>query len=889
MSDADAPLLESKLQAPRRRQGLVRRARLDRHIRHGSLPPVVLVSAPAGFGKTTLVSEWLWNDEAGPERTAWLSLDRRDSDPSRFWSYVIAAVRKVAPEVGSDALTTLQSTPAALEHVVATLLNDLGALDGELVLVLDDYHVVESMDVHESMLFLVEHLPRQLHLVVASRADPPWPLAGRRARGELVEVRAADLRFTGEETVTYLNEAMGLRLSASDIDALEARTEGWIAALQLAALSLKDREDPGAFIAGFAGDDRFVVDYLVDEVLSRQPDDIRAFLLETSILSRLTGPLCAAVTGRRDARGTLETLERSNLFLVALDDRRQWYRYHHLFGDVLRARLTYEHPDRVAELHRRARDWFEADGDRTEAIRHALLASEPARAAELVELAIPALRQARQEVTLRGWLEALPSEVFDTRPLLTLGLVGARMGSGDSEGVEELLDSIEGWLAPDRPKESMVVHDQAEARRLPAQAAMYRAGLALLRGDLPSTIAHGQRAADLSGPDDHLGRGAAAALIGLARWADADLEGAARQYAAAIAEFEAAEYFADILGCSLGLADMQTGQGHLRAAERTLSAGLELAAARGPLRGTADMHVGLAEIHIERNELDAAAAHLRASQELGERLALPQYAHRWRVVDARLRSAQGDHAGAIELLREAERRYDTDYSPKARPVSATTARVRLTGGDLDGAVRWADESGLSADDDPDYLREYEHLTFARVLLATGRAIDAVPLLERVLGAAEAGQRTGNAIEAQLLLALAHDAAGDKGRALDMLGDALIRAEPEHFVRIFLDNGPPMRALLEAAARQGRAASQASALLASLVVPTSAPPQGLVDELSRRELEVLQLLRSDLTGPEIAAELVVSINTVRSHTKSIFMKLGVTSRRAAVRRAEELGL
>jgi LuxR family transcriptional regulator, maltose regulon positive regulatory protein len=884
------PLLESKLHVPRRRRGVVARIRLDQRLDRDALPAVVLVSAPAGFGKTTLLTEWLAAGGEAARRTAWLSLDRRDSDPSVFWSYVIAAAHKVAPEVGADALATLQLTPTALESVVASLLNDLARLEGDVVLVLDDYHVVESIEVHESMLFLVEHLPTQLHLVVASRADPPWPLARLRARGELLEVRASHLRFSGDETAAYLNDAMGLDLTAAHIDALEGRTEGWIAALQLAALSLKDSDDPGAFIAGFAGDDRFVVDYLVDEVLNRQPDDIRTFLLETSILDRLTAPLCAAVTGRRDAKATLEKIERSNLFLVALDDRRQWYRYHHLFADVLRARLTDEHPERVADLHRRASDWFESDGDRPEAVRHALAAADLPRAAELIELAVPALRRARQEATLRAWLDPLPGEVFANRPVLALGLVGARMGSGDTEGVGELLDLIEGWLGPDRPKHDMVVHDQVELRRLPAQVAMYRAGLALLRGDLAGTIAHGERAAGLSADHDHLGCGAAAALTGLALWADGDLEGGARHYAAAIAELEAAEYFADILGCSLGLADMQVGQGHLRAAERTLTAGLDLAAAHGPLRGTADMHIGLAELDIERNELDAVAEHLRASLELGERLALPQHAHRWRVVDARLRAAHGDVAGAIELLREAERRYDTDYSPKVRPVTATTARVRLAAGDLAGAEQWATESGLSTDDEPVYLREYEHLTFARVLLATGRALDAVSLLERLSAAAEAGGREGSAIEAEALLALAHQAGGDTEQALAVLGHAVTRAESERFVRVFVDAGGPMTSLLETAVRHGRFVGQASALLAAGTTPTPVrAQQGLVDELSSRELDVLRLLRSELTGPEIAAELVVSLNTVRTHTKNIFSKLGVTNRRSAVRRADELGL
>jgi LuxR family maltose regulon positive regulatory protein len=882
------PLLESKFHVGRRR-GVVARARLDERLDRGALPPLTLVSAPAGFGKTTLLTEWLTDTDGGGPPVAWLSLDRRDSDPSVFWSYVVAAVRKVAPDVGTDALARLRSS--SLDSLVATLVNDLAALPGEVVLVLDDYHVVESVEVHESMLFLVEHLPSQLRLVVASRADPPWPLAGLRARGELVEVRAADLRFTGQEAAAYLNGTMGLDLPAADVDVLAGRTEGWIAALQLAALSLQGRGDPAAFIAGFAGDDRFVVDYLVDEVLDRQSDGVRTFLLETAILNRLSGPLCAAVTGRSDAKATLAALDRANLFLVALDDRRQWYRYHHLFADMLRARLNDEHPERVQGLHRRAADWFAAHGDPAEAIRHAMAAEDFPRAADLIELALPALRQARQDATQRAWLDALPRDVFANRPVLTIGLIGARMVTGDTDGGDELLDELERSLDADWPSVDMIVHDHAEFRRIPVQAAMYRAGLALLHGDLTGTIAHGERAATLGGADDHLGLGAAAALIGLAQWTGGDLDAAHHQYAAAIDEFKLAGFLpGGVLGCSLGLADIQVAQGRLTAAMRTLRAGLDVAAANGQPRGTADLHVGLAELHLERNELDAASEQLRTSLDMGEHLALGQHPYRWRVVDARLRAARGDYTGALDLLGEAERVYDTDYSPKIRPVTATTARVRLAAGDVDGVERWAADSGLGVDDEPVYLREYEHLTLARVLLATGRAPDAARLLRRLLTAAEAGGREGSAIEALLLLALAHQADGDTAPAVSRIAEALTRAEPERYVRVFLGAGAPMTALLKTAVRHGRAAQQAAAILAASATPARASVQpGLVDELSSRELDVLRLLRSELSGPEIAAELVVSLNTIRTHTKNIFMKLGVNNRRAAVRRADELGL
>jgi LuxR family maltose regulon positive regulatory protein len=883
-----APLLETKIKIPRRRRNVVPRSRLDHRVDRDALPAVVLVSAPAGFGKTTLLTEWL----ADKQGVAWLSLDRRDSDPAVFWPYVIGALRKVAPDVGADALVTLQATSMSRDAAVTSLTNDIADLERDVVLVLDDYHVIESLDVHESMLLLLEHLPAQLHLVVASRADPPWPLAGLRAGGELVEVRASDLRFTAEEATTYLNDSMGLHLTSADIHVLEARTEGWIAALQLAALSLHDRDDPAAFIGQFAGDDRFVVDYLVDEVLDRQDDDVRDFLLETSVLSRLSTELCASVTGRRDAKAILDRIDRANLFLVALDDRRHWYRYHHLFGDVLRSRLAEEHPERVAELHRRASDWFDVAGDRPEALRHALAAGDVARAAELIELGIPDLRQARQDATQQEWLDSLPEDVFGTRPVLNLARVGARMVVGDTEGVEALLDEIEAWLDPQRSKSGPIVHDHGEFARLPTQVAMYRAGTALLHGDLPGAIAHGEHAAEVSAPDDHLGRGAASALIGLATWAGGDLALAARQYANSIAEFHHARHYADILGCSLGLADMQSGQGLLGEAEATLRAALDVAAAHAPLRGTADMHVGLAEIHLERNELDAATEQLKASLDVGEHLALAQHPYRWRVVDARLRAIDGDHASALALLREAAVLYDTDYSPRARPVTATIARLQLSSGDIRAARRWADEAAVSTADELTYLREYEHLTLARLLLATSRATEAIPFLEQLHAAAEESGRASSAIEAQILLALARASAGDVSSAVLTLADALGHAEEERLVRVFLDAGAPMTSLLETAVAHDRSAMQAAALLAAGArrgARAGRTPPRLVDELSGRELDVLRLLRTELSGPEIAAELIVSLNTVRTHTKAIFSKLGVNSRRAAIRRADELGL
>ena len=389
-----APLLQTKLFVPRSRRGLVPRPRLTERLDRGAASKLMLVSAPAGFGKTTLLAEWLAAGPARPTKepsAAWLSLDRGDNDPATFWTYVIAALQTVAPGVGADTLTLLQEPqPAPIESVLTTLLNDLGAIASDIVLVLDDYHVIDARDVQDGMAFLLDHLPPQLHLVIASRADPALPLARLRARGELVEVRAAELRFTPDEAAAYLNEMMGLALTAQDVAALEGRTEGWIAALQLAALSIQGRDDVAGFIAGFAGDDRYIVDYLAEEVLQRLPEHVQDFLLQTSILDRLSGPLCDAVTGQGGGKAMLEALERGNLFLVPLDDRRRWYRYHHLFAEVLQARLLDEQHHHVPDLHRRASAWYEQNGEQSEAIRHALAAEDFERAADLVEVAVPA-------------------------------------------------------------------------------------------------------------------------------------------------------------------------------------------------------------------------------------------------------------------------------------------------------------------------------------------------------------------------------------------------------------------------------------------------------------------------------------------------------------------
>jgi LuxR family maltose regulon positive regulatory protein len=902
-----SPLLTTKLHVPGGRRGLVWRPRLDERLNHGAESALTLVSAPAGFGKTTLLAEWLSRARARGRSAAWLSLDQRDNDPVLFCTYLVAALRSVEPAVGDDALSLLQSPQPAIEAVLGTVLNDLSVISNDVVVVLDDYHLIEARAVHDGMAFLLERLPPQVHLVLATRADPPLQLARWRGRGELLEIRAADLRFTTDEAAAYLEHVTGLELTAQDVAALERRTEGWITAIQLAALSMQGRDDIAGFIAGFAGDDRFIVDYLVEEVLQRQPEDRRSFLLETSILSRLNGPLCEAVTGRGGGGATLEALEHGNLFLFPLDDRRQWYRYHHLFADVLQARLLDEQPDDVTELHRRASDWCEQNGERSEAIRHALAGKQFDRAAELIELAMPALRQARHDATLHDWLQALPDEVIRVRPVLIIGYVGGLMARGEVEGVEARLRDAERWLdatttigqAPGEPCAKRVVVDEEAFRGLPAAIAFYRAGLAHLLGDVAGTMTHARRALELVGEDDPVERGSAAALLGLAYWSTGALDDAYRWYSDGMSSFANAGFVFDAVGGAITIADLQIVQGRLREAMTTYERGLRLATeATPPLRGAADMHVGMSALLAEHDNLDTARQHLLTSTELGEYAVLPQNRHRWSVAMARVRQAEGDPRAALELLDEAERLYVAGYSPNVRPVSALRARVRLAAGELAEALGWMRERRLSADDDLSYVHEYEHITLARVLLAKheserveGGLHDPARLLERLLEAAEAGPRTGSVIEILVVQALVHHAGRDIPAALASLERALTLAEPEGYVRLFIDEGLPMVSLLRAAVKRGIVPGYARRLVAAgtkTVVTVPVRP-GLIEQLSERELDVLRMLGTDLDGPDIARELSVSLSTVRTHTNRIFAKLDVHDRRAAVRRARELGL
>lgn len=913
------PILATKLYIPPRRLNAVQRVRLFERLDEGLSRKLTLLSAPAGFGKTTLLSEWV---AACGRPTAWLSLDKGDSDPTRFLAYLAAALQTLAPAIGARLIEAFQSPePAPTEALVATLLNDIIALPAHSILVLDDYHLIEAKPVDDALAFLVEHLPPQICLVIATRQDPQLPLARLRARGHLAEVRASDLRFTSAEAAAFLKQVMDLNLSTEDVTALEARTEGWIAGLQLAALSMRGRDDVGQFVRAFAGDNRYILDYLVEEVLQRQPERARRFLLQTAILDRLSAPLCDAVTGQPDSRALLEALERGNLFVVPLDDKRHWFRYHHLFADVLTAHMLQEQPAQVAILHQRASAWYAGNGLPADAMRHALAAKDFARAADLAELAWPEMDGRFQAATWLGWAKALPDEVVRARPALSAAYAWALLNGGELEAAEARLSDAERWLGttmergerPERMAEPLVA-DELQFRALPASIATARAYLAQARGDIPNSVIHGRRALDLLPAGDHIRRGPAAALLGLAQWASGDLNPAYRALAEAMAGFQQAGSLHFAISVTSGLADIRMAQGRLREAINIYTQALQLTLAQGEplLRGTANLYVGLSELSCEQGDLETAMQQLRRSAELGDQAALPDWRFRLCRAQAHLKQAQGDFAAALNLLDEAERHYYRTPVPDLQPLAALKARAWLAQGRLREARGWAHEQALSIDDELSFLHEFEHITLARVLIAeytrdrTDHAIhEATRLLDRLKQAAEAGGRVGSAIEIGVLQALAGWAQGNFVPALIALEQALRRAEPEGYVRMFVDKGPAMARLLSTAAARGMVPEYIGKLLAAFPEKPGASDVrladaaqasslksqtfGLVEPLSAREREVLQLIAQGFSNDQIGARLFLALSTVKGHNKRIFDKLQVHSRTEAVARARELGL
>jgi LuxR family transcriptional regulator, maltose regulon positive regulatory protein len=900
-------LLATKLQLPRARPGLVPRPRLLERLRAGMEHQVVLVCTPAGFGKTTLLADWA-RCERRP--VAWLSLDEADNDPARFWRHAVAALDAVLPEVaGRVGAPPWDPQAASFQPVVAALVNELAA-GPEVVLVLDDYHLIQAPQVHRSLGVLLEHLPAALRLVVASRADPPLPLARLRARGQLAEVRQRDLRFTPQETGALLRAAVGSHLPERAVTMLAARTEGWAAGLQLAGLSLQGHADPAGFVASFSGSHRYVLDYLTEEVLDRQPEPLRTFLLESSVLERLSGPLCQAVTGCADSQALLERVERGNLFLVPLDEVRGWWRFHQLFADLLRARLRRERPDRVAGLHRAAAGWCERHGLVDDAIRHALAAGDAIWAARLIERHFDAMLQRAEGATVDRWVAALPAELVRERPRLLLAQAVSALLVGRVDKAEPLLADADAALMAvgDEPYEPSVGRAASLVANVPASIALARADLARRRGDADRIEAFGRQALTHLTEHDRALRWLVDWYLAVAAWQHGQLAEAEQALVGVVAEQPAVDEGFLAVRPVYDLGQVQHARGHLGAAlvtyQQALAAGTE---AGRPLSAAGMAHTGMADVLYERGELDRALAHACQGVELCRRLAYTLPLLTGLTTLARIRHAQGDRAGAVEAIAEAEQ---VQPSPAVvdllNPVPALRARLALAHGEVADAARWVQARGLDIDDPLRYPREREYLVLARVLLATGTPGRALSLLARLHTEAAAQCRTGSLVEILALRSLAHAAAGDEPRALAALAEALTLAAPEGYLRVFIDQDGPMAALLgrlltagqarlrvpgcvqqDYLVRLAEAFEQAGQVVARPRRGGALP--GLVVPLTSRELEVLELLATGKANPTIAEELVITLDTVKRHVTHILGKLGAANRTQAVARARELGL
>lgn len=898
-------LLQTKLFKPVPRPALVPRSQLIGQLNDGLGAGVqgfstrlTLVSAPAGFGKTTLVATWLAQLESGEGAEsgvdiAWLSLDENDNDPVRFLSYLVAALQKVVPGIGATTVGELQSPDTPATDVVLTLLlNKIGENGKPVILVLDDYHQIANPAIHQSLIFLLDYMPPLLHLLITTRSDPPLPLAQLRAAGALVEIRAADLRFSDGETAVFLNQLRQLGLPQDSVLLLARRTEGWIAGLHLAALSLQNHQDKAGFIASFAGTSRFIMDYLVDEVLQQRPAGTGQFLLQTAFLDPLCASLCDMVTGREDSQVILELLEEANLFVTALDDARVWYRYHPLFADVLLARLDTAQQAQLPEWQRRAAGWYASHGVSEEAIRYALAANDFEGVARLLEQVATTMLHQGASVSLIRWLNAMPEEVIRARPRLCL-----TRGWCLHWGPELDLDGAEEWarLALQAAQSSDCLTSE-----LAGEIAALQAAVAVTRDDQSRGRTLSMQAlADL--PLESPWRCVVALCLGAAHLDGGDMVAAAAAFDDALTLSEAAGVQFIRLAAASFLADLLAAQGELDRAAALYEEVLAWSASGLPQKGSIMAHAGLGAILYERNRLDEALQHVQRGMSQLSHVGSAYSAFVLDRVLARVELARGEWDAAVAILERASQvgqRAQVNVVMIQAP--ALSACLQLVKDNVAAAEAWAEQSGLSAADelaDHPGWREVAYLALARVLSAQGRHGEALSLLQRLLCAAEAEARNGSTVVILAMLALVHQVSGNGAEALTCLERGLRLAQPQGYVRTFVDEGEPMRELLQAYRAQNHSGTERSAtlayarqLLAAFPAPGATPgTANSMAALSERELDVLRLAASGASNNEIAQELFIALPTVKKHMSHILLKLDTHNRVHAIARARELGL
>lgn len=908
-----APILATKLFVPTLQGNRVPRRRLITQLDESLERKLTLISAPAGFGKTTLLAEWIEQKDKGPgtkdERYAWLSLDENDNDPTLFLAYLVAALQTVDQALGETAVSLLQSPqPPSTHLVMGSIINDLASRQERLVLTLDDYHIIENQVIHEALTYLLDHQPPGLHLALTSRADPPLPLSRLRVRQQMTEIRAADLRFTHEEAAAFLQQVWQINLSPDHIAALEQRTEGWIAGLQLAALSLerlKSAAEITDFVNAFSGSHRYVLDYLADEVLQQQSPEVQTFLLHSSILERLCADLCQAVLETADAQTMLENIEAANLFLIPLDGRRQWFRYHHLFADLLRHRIKQTRPNLLPTLHRRASQWFEAQGNIEEAIKHAMSAGDMQRSAKLLAGVRWQAHSRGQIVTLQRWLDMLPTEIVDQNGTLAMGRVWIYLYSGRIAEAEAYLAWVEPILAAQQDDETPAVWR--------GEMAVLQAQLALNHGEFQQALWHIERARTLMPEDNLFARSLMELLSGGVYRSLGRLEEAKEAY---IASGELGSQTNDqtmVLWSLTGRAGLHDIQGQLEQAEALCHQALALVQdKRGRYLPAASVPlIGLGRIQRQWNNLDNAQRYLEEALQLAQNVGLTSVAMDGGIALAMVYAAQGAFEQAHNALDQSRQfTQRSQFQLAALKVSAAEAFLWLLQGEVEKAATWADDFmaqiGESRIGEAGGWFEPEYTILARIWLARGKAEAAQRLLAGLLLSAESAGRVARVIEILTLQALAWQADGDSDQALARLTDALALAQPQGYVRLFADEGRPLGELLAKVVLMETAVSDYAADLltafdtsqaattfqpADKTAPTISPELAhwLAEPLSERELEVLTLVAQGMTNREVSERLFVSLATVKKHMENIHGKLYVSNRTQAVARARELGL
>jgi LuxR family maltose regulon positive regulatory protein len=901
-------LVTTKLYVQRLRPYVVSRPRLLEKLGEIKNRKLALISAPAGFGKTTLLSDWISQSRIS---AAWLSLDSGDNDHVHFLVYMIAALQGLSKNIGQAATMMLQTPqPPPVETVLATLINDISTLVKDFVLVLDDYHLITAGLVHQAILFLLEHLPQNMHLVIATRSDPPLPLGRLRSLNQLVELRITDLCFTTDETSVFFNKKLNLGLSRGEIVMLESRTEGWIAGLQLAALSIQDREDRSGFIKDFRGENRYIFDYLMEEVLNRQPEDVQNFLLQTSILDRLSGSLCDAVTGKSKSQEMLNHLETADMFIFPLDDARQWFRYHPLFADLLQHRLQQTQGELVPELHRRAGEWCVRNGFKEQAVNHALASGDAEWAVRLIEEIAESIWDRGQQTKLLKWFEALPEEKINSSILLSVIHARTLNISGRLEAAEKILQHASDMLKSAKEEFAIDFSPDSEhtytlgKKEFQGRISVIRAFIAAYRGDMLRVMQHARQALVSLHEKDLMWRAVAATTLGFVHgWSgDGDLMSA--RYAFAEAEKVSEEagntyFYLFASSCHAGIDGLQ---GRLNQAEQTYQKLLKFVEEKGMLQTSlaGSIYAAWGGIILERNGLEEGTRLI----EKGLRLALMGHdvvvIASSRLHLARALAVKGDLAGAQRVIEEIEKSACEFSIPPwiQHAASAFKAELWLASGNREAVSRWVEERSLGSEDELTNRRESEHIVLARFLLAQGQLDEAELLLDRLIQCAEAGTRVYSLIRIMLLKTLTLNRKGKLDLALDELKKILFLAEPGGFITSIVHEDPRIAELLEKVLEQEESAKKGKRsdfspryvkkLLLAFKSAALPKKEGIPGEpLSERELEVLHFIAAGLTNKQIAQKLFVSLNTIRTHTKNINSKLNVHSRTQAVARAKVL--